>query len=109
MLDDGFAGFYGETLGACGGFIEQWTGRAVVWMVLSDIITSKTMLPLHRCVLQAINSYQPSVFRRLEMTVESSFEPGHKWAKMLGFTLETPMPCYGPDAASHHLYSRIRG
>jgi hypothetical protein len=45
---------------------------------------------------------------RLELTVRFDFDEGHRWAKMLGFKVETPvMPFYGPEGEPHSMYVRI--
>ena len=43
------------------------------------------------------------------MTVLKDFKQGHRWAKILGFELETPtLRAYGPAGEDHAGYVRIR-
>ena len=42
------------------------------------------------------------------MTVDCEFEQGHRWAKMLGFTMEAErMRAYRPDGGDVALYARV--
>lgn len=92
----------GEVI-ACGGTVEQWPGRHLAWTHLGPH-TAKHMLWLTRAVRSKLKAVQG----RVEMAVRCGFEPGHRWAEMLGFSLETPiMSAYGPDGADHSGYVRI--
>ena len=45
---------------------------------------------------------------RVEFTVRADFEKGHRWAKMLGFTVESPLlRAYGPLGEDHVGYVRF--
>jgi len=45
---------------------------------------------------------------RIEMTVDCDFPQGHRWAKMLGFTMEAErMRGYRPDGGDCALYARL--
>lgn len=47
---------------------------------------------------------------RLEISVRCDFALGHKWAKMLGFRVETErMERFGPEGEDHTGYVRITG
>ena len=48
-------------------------------------------------------------YRRLEADVACDFAQGHRWLRMLGFTMEAPrMVAYLPDGTDSALYARVR-
>jgi len=108
LFKHGFTGFFGGQIAGCGGLIEQWKGRAIAWTLIDLSVVGRMMIPLHKHVLRLIDSYQPSVFKRIEMTVDLGFNPGHRWARLLGFEKNCVLDHYGPDGRDHTLYSRVR-
>jgi hypothetical protein len=48
-------------------------------------------------------------FRRLEMAVDAEFTAGLRWARMLGFTCETPEPmkAYTPAGRACYQFARV--
>jgi len=63
-------------------------------------------LYVHRLVHYVLDNCP---LRRVEAYVDFEFEPGHRWARMLGFKLEAPrMKCHRPDGGDSALYARIR-
>lgn len=105
---DGFTGTFDGQPRVCAGFIEMWQGRARVWSVIDRRVSGVDMLPIHRAVMNAINKYQPLVYNRLEMEVMRGFNPGYRWARMLGFTPEGVMSHYDPWGNDYVLFSRVR-
>lgn len=93
----------GRVLGI-GGLIPIWEGRAMAWMVM-DRESGRGMIALTRFLPHFIDAYG---FQRVEMWVSSGFDLGFRWAQMLGFTLETPMPMrkYLADGGDAYLFSR---
>jgi hypothetical protein len=88
---------------ACGGCVQIWPGRYSAWAYLNEA-TGPHMLAITRYALECL----ATVKGRLEMTVRTDFEAGHRWARILGFTVETPvMPFYGPEGEAHSMYVRI--
>jgi hypothetical protein len=94
----------GEVI-ACAGVVKIWQGRFAAWAVLSP-----KSGPHMRRVTKATRAFLETLGAgRVEMTVRAGFEPGHRWAQMLGFTLETlEMPGYGADGATHAMYVRMK-
>ena len=87
----------------CGGTFEQWPGRHVAWAYLNKT-TGKHMLWTTRKARDILGA----VKGRLEMTVRSDFAAGQRWAKMLGFEVETPrLRQYGPEGEDHIGYVRF--
>lgn len=89
---------------ACGGIMLQWPGRALVWSLLSRH-AGRHFVALHRCVSKRLDEAN---VRRLEAVVDATFEPGHRWVRLLGFEREGLMRGYAPDGRDHVLYARVR-
>jgi len=90
---------------AVGGIINQWPGRGLAWAFLSDV-GPKNFISIHRAASEFFNT---SDLRRIEMTVDCEFYEAHRWAKMLGFSMEAErMAAYGPDGRDCSLYARVR-
>lgn len=88
---------------ACGGTIQHWNGRHMAWVCLT-VKTGPHMGFITRAVRKALSRVQG----RIEMSVRKDFEAGHRWARMLGFRVETPlMEAYGPEGEDHVGYVRI--
>lgn len=94
----------GEVL-ACAGFFPFHDQRALCWTYLSKN-AGKRFISLHKTVKRIVDSMK---YNRLEMDVACDFEEGHRWAKLLGFELETPrMRAYFNDGTDAAKYVRIR-
>lgn len=89
---------------AAAGVINQWFGRATAWAFVGDVGPG-VFLPVHRAVKRFLDGCYT---QRLEMTVDCDFPQAHRWARMLGFTMECErMRCYTPDGRDSALYARI--
>jgi hypothetical protein len=91
---------------ACGGVIELWPQRGYLWALL-DRNVGPHMLALTRVIRSRLDGLG---YRRLEMTVDASFSAAVRWARMLGFECETPVPMRAFTPAGHacYLFSRVR-
>ena len=99
-----FSALVGETPIAVAGIIPQWPGRAVAWAFLSDT-GPKYFLGVHRAVQGFLDGCDTP---RIEMTVGCEFPEAHRWARMLGFTMEAGyMKGYAPDGSDCALYARV--
>jgi len=88
----------------CGGTIKLWEGRYCAWSYLSAD-SGPHMRKVTRETIRHLNEVEG----RVEMSVRCDFPLGHKWAKMLGFEVETPlMKKYGPSGEDHVGYVRFR-
>ena len=103
---DSWTGLIDDKVVACAGFITLWPGRHQVWAVISATIGPAGMLQLSRAVLRALALKTG----RIEAVVASEFEAGHRWARLMGFSLETPQPMrhWFPEGGDASLYSRIQ-
>lgn len=89
---------------AAGGTIMQWPGRHVAWSFMG-MASGPHMKYITRKSREIIDL----VYGRVEMTVRSDFEAGNRWARMLGFEVETPvLKSYGPMGEDHVGYMRFR-
>ena len=88
---------------ACGGTIEQWHGRHIAWAFLSE-----DSGPHMRYITRKSREIVAAPKGRVEMTVRCDFAAGHRWAPLLGFSVETPMlAMYGPEGEDHTGYVRF--
>lgn len=96
----------GDYVLAIGGMCVCWPTRAVCWAGLSRHV-GRRMVALTR-VVRALMDAQP--FTRLEMYVAAESANGCRWARLLGFTNETPTPmrAFLPDGSAAYLYARTR-
>ena len=89
----------------CGGLIEMWPGRYHCWAFLNDN-SAKHMLWITRAVLDKLGGIEG----RIEMTVRRDFKAGHRWAKLLGFSVENApgiLEKFGPMGEDHIAYVRF--
>lgn len=96
----------GVPVGAAGVMLAGTGGyRGVAWAYLTKVPTRKFIL-IHKGVQQFLEGcYIP----RLEMTVDCGFEAGHRWAYLLGFSLEAKvMRSWNAPGEDVSLYARIR-
>ena len=93
-----------KCIGAAG-IIDIFPHKAIAWTLLGAD-AGPHMLELTRKIKNFFGMYDKG---RIEMTVVSDFAPGHRWAKLLGFTCETPngMKKNGVHGNDEHLYSRV--
>ena len=87
----------------CAGTVQAWPGRHQAWAYVSrgtlrhmSWITSEVLSNLAR------------VKGRIELTVRADFPAGLRWAKTLGFKIETPcLEAFGLDGENHVGFVRI--
>lgn len=91
---------------AAGGAIHQWGVNYRGWAYISAA-AAPYMLPITKAMKKGLEAVGPG---RIEITVQRNFEQGNRWAKMLGFRVETPlMEKWGPDCADYVGYVRMQG
>jgi hypothetical protein len=93
----------GRILG-CAGVETIWAGRGVAWSLLG-CLTPVEFLGVHRRVCRFLEELD---MRRIEMTVDTTHEAGHRWAIMLGFQHEGTLKAYTPDGRNCDLYARTK-
>lgn len=91
---------------ACAGVAEMEKGRWLAWSYLSDQVNARNFLKVHNAVRGFIHEHEA---RRIEMVVDYEFEQGHKWARMLGFSVDAPrMRKYNVDGSDASLYALVK-
>jgi len=92
---------------AAAGLIHIRSHRAVAWAILTPDC-DKFALSIVRRMRRGI---ELSPYRRVEMSVNCSFEKGMKLATAVGMKLETPEPLrgYGANGEDEYLYSFVKG
>lgn len=87
----------------CGGTMKQWPGRHTAWAYLNRH-TGPQMIRTTRAAKWIIAQANG----RIESTVRADFPEGHRWVKLLGFEVETPiLKRYGPMGEDHVAYVRF--
>lgn len=87
------------------GVVAVHPGRAQVWTMLARN-AGQHLLGLTRAVKMLLKGFGD--YGRLEATVRTDFEPGHRWARLVGFERECTMRRFGPDGQDHDLYVRLK-
>lgn len=91
---------------ACGGAIQYWPNRALVWTFLSNKVNKDNFRVVHAAVKQGIDGLP---FNRLEASVDVGFKQGHRWMKLLGFRVEAPFQeAFQVDGSDSVGYVRIK-
>lgn len=107
-MEKGEWAFTGKVNGrvvACGGVALYWPGRGEAWAIIDQQVKVE-FLRIHRAALRVL---EMCPLQRIEATVDEGFEPGHRWAGMLGFKLEAPsMKKFRPDGKNASLYALVR-
>jgi hypothetical protein len=90
---------------ACAGIVQVWQGRGKAWAII-DRKSKQDFLSVHRAVKRFL-SVAPH--RRLEADVDCEYAEGHRWMKLLGFSMEAQeMKKFRPDGGSCSLYAKVR-
>ena len=85
------------------GLVPQWPGRHIAWAYFAR--GTLRHLPW---ISERVMEKLAEVKGRVELTVRADFRAGHRWAKRLGFEVETPrLRAYGPEGEDHVGYVRI--
>ena len=90
---------------ACAGVVEMWPQRGYAWALL-DRDAGRHLLTLTREIRARLDGLG---FRRIEIAVDAGFAAGVRWARMLGFTCETPSPmrAFTPEGRDCYLFARV--
>lgn len=85
------------------GVVDYWPGRGEAWALIVTE-TKYEFLALHRAVKRFLSIYQG----RLELVVEADHVNGHRWARILGFKLESlRKKNYFPNGKDAYMYVKI--
>ena len=90
---------------ACGGAIQFWPGRWQLWALLSLTRSGSHMTAITYAARRFVSTLQG----RIEFTVRKDFDKGHRWARALGFKVETPLLVhFGPEGEDHVGYVKVQ-
>lgn len=105
LLDAGpcYTFSHGPVIMACAGVQEVWPGRVVGWALVSRFAANH-MVGLTRAVRQWIDAQD---YRRFELTVPHGWEPGAKWARLLGFEHEATLRSFSPSGRDMDQFVRV--
>ena len=93
---------------AAGGIMHADAHRGIAWFMFPSWFERRYMLTIHREVKAFLDRHQPNPYPRIEMTTLADFQPGCRWARLLGFRAEGRLGHYDEDGNTHILYSRVR-
>lgn len=101
-----FAAIAGDSVICVGGTVQVWPGRGIAWSLIAAN-AGPYMVGLTRAVRRVLEA---PAYRRLEMCVDAEHEAAARWARLLGFDLETPKPmrAFTPAGRAAYLYGRVR-
>lgn len=103
---EAWSGIYDNEPVICSGVVQVWQGRYMAWSYVSKN-AGICFVSIHKAVRRFLDT---SGHRRIEMAVDCDFPQGHRWARLLGFTLEAErLKAYRPDGGDCALYARVRG
>lgn len=105
-LDHSYTGIEGDKILFAAGVVPYWENRAEAWAII-DQQSPHHFMSVHNAVKRFLNIIG---IRRIEAAVDVSFQAGHRWCKLLGFTLEAErLKAYKPDGTDCSLYAKVRG
>ena len=100
-----FTGMVNGVPVGCGGLAEIWTNRALLWSFL-DRSANKHLFAITKVTKLFIDA---APYRRIEAETDCEFVEGHRWLRMLGFTLEAErMKCFRVDGGDSALYAKVK-
>lgn len=99
-----FTALDGNRVIACAGVVRMWENRDSAWALL-DQDCGRQFIGIYRGMQRFLDLHDT---RRVEASVDSRFEAGHRLMGMLGFKREGIMRAYLPDGRDCDLYARIK-
>ena len=89
---------------AIAGILPRWQGVGLAWAWLAHGWRRHA----RRITEEIIAELNKGQYHRVELGVKIGFARGERWAKMLGFELETPLAeKWGPDGENYSLWVRV--
>ena len=87
----------------CAGTVQAWPGRHQAWAYVT-----RGTLRLMPQITTAVLSNLARLKGRIEFTVRADFPAGLRWARTLGFEVETPrLRAFGLDGEDHVGFVRV--
>lgn len=103
-----FSGLYeGECIGSAG-VQRRWGGYGDAWALFGNI-PRPSWTAITREVIRVLDEALQDDFSRIDTHILDGFSQGHRWARMLGFSMvRHPMRNWGPNGETYWLYERLR-
>lgn len=100
-----FTGLANGRVIGCAGVVRYWPGRGEAWAAL-DRDAGRHLTAITKA---ARRFFEVCPYDRVECVVADGFPEGHRWAQLLGFALQTPLPQekYLPTGEAAFLYARV--
>lgn len=91
----------------CAGILPQWPGRAQAWALIGCDMPSNAWTAIVRQSWRILGQAHLYGYSRIEAQVLASFEPGVRFARLLGFNPEALLERWGPEGADYLQYVRF--
>jgi RimJ/RimL family protein N-acetyltransferase len=105
--DYSFTGIKDGQIVGCAGLAPRWNGVYTAWLMLTENLSLRDWIIVTDRVEDVFQKAFSEGVHRIEATVVSHFDAGHRWANRLNFKPEGVMRSYGPDKSDHVLYARV--
>lgn len=94
---------------AASGLTEVWRGRGLAWFLAGPDVTVRDWREITRRIAEGIADGHAAGLWRIEVSVADGHAAGHRWARRLGFALESLGPARGylPNGADAWIYAHI--
>lgn len=90
----------------CGGVVELWPNRAMVWIIFNINACKKSFVPVFRAIKKYLDG---SKFERIEMYIPFKLEFAERRAELLGFEMECPFAAkFLPKGQDASIYVKVR-
>lgn len=91
----------------CCGLIPFIPSHMIAWTFIAgsigfDMVRATLIIRSRLLVTMALDD-----IHRISCTVQTGWEDGARWARLLGFTLECTMRCYGPYGRDYDLWAMV--
>lgn len=96
----------GTTCVGAAGCVPIFKHRAVAWALLSSE-AAPHMLAISKKVRRVMAALE---YKRIEISVHSTFEAGNRFARLIGMRLETPEPlkAHGANGEDEYMYAMVK-
>lgn len=95
------------TVVAVGGLAVVWPGRYLAWSYIGIGVPKTAWTALTRMTRRFMDRAMAAGVRRIEAEVRAGWEPGERWAAMLGLHCECVAEAYFPDGAACSRWARV--
>ena len=101
----GVTAFDGDTPIGTAGIMPMWSGTGLAWALLG-LGWRKHARAITNEIIRVLDKTE---MHRIELAVKVDFDAGKRWAKRLGFVLETPVARkWGPDQGDYSIFARVK-